>query len=89
MEGLIFFLIFTIIICSFIIPILIGVYSGNYYKDDEEILKKRPFSAEARRIEADRQSGRYLEYTYIPKEDREDYLRRYPTDPNDKKKDKR
>ena len=89
MDDLLLFLILGAPIIAFVGIYVVSVFSGDYYYKDEEILKKFPHSKEARKIEADRQSGRYLEYTYVPKQEEQDYLRRYPNSPVIKKKTKK
>lgn len=86
-DDLIFYLVVGIPILIFIIVGTVAMFRGDYYHEDEKILKERPNSHRAQEIEARRRSGRYE--TYIPKNEREDYNERYNSyssyDSNDKK----
>jgi hypothetical protein len=75
LDDLICFLIIAIPLLLFNIIGVVAMLKGEYYREDEETLKKYPHSRRAKQIEEDRKSGRY--YIYIPKKDRADYDKRY------------
>ena len=74
-DKIIFFLIFGGIIVVFNIIGIVSMFRGDYYHQDEQELKKRPYSRRSQQIEKQRRSGNYN--IYVPKDEREDYMRRY------------
>ena len=60
------------------------MFKGEYYYEDERILRERPHSREAQQIEHDRRTGQYNKY--IPKKERASYAQRYGISNNDDKK---
>lgn len=86
MEGLIFFLIFSIPVILFNVVASVYILKGKFYYEDEAILKEHPYSIRARQIEEQRRSGVYN--VYIPKKEREDYYRRYCSNDNISDKEK-
>ena len=80
MDNLVCFLVISIPILLFNIVGTIEMLKGEYYRKDEETLKKYPHSQRAKQIEEDRKSGRYN--IYVPKKDRTDYDKRYNSDNN-------
>ena len=51
------------------------MFRGDYYYQDETELKERPYSRRSQEIERQRCLGIYS--TYVPKNERENYLRKY------------
>ena len=80
MDVLVYFLVIGIPILLFNIIGTIAMFKGEYYRRDEETLKKYPHSQRAKQIEEDRKSGRYN--IYVPKKGRADYDKRYNSNNN-------
>lgn len=55
------------------------MFNGDFYRKDEEILKKYPHSRRAQAIEEKRRKGTYD--IYVPYNERENYIKRYFNDP--------
>lgn len=84
MDDLIFFLIIGIPIVIFNIVGAIAMFRGDYYREDERVLKEHPHSKRALQIEEQRRSGTYN--IYIPKDERTSYAERYCSNSNNNMK---
>ena len=74
-DTVLYFLIFGGAILLFNLVFIIAMFRGDYFYQDEKELKERPYSRRSQAIEMQRYSGGYN--TYVPKNERENYLRKY------------